>query len=93
MLLVLMRIIVNSKKEEFCNHKFCFVLLQTFHVAGLRLDRPCFLSKSTLGFIIFNVFMYVVFVVHLITTEVTDEHTKVGFSRKLRAYYKYTVKA
>ena len=64
--------------------KFCFVLLQTFHVAGLRLDRPCFLSKSTLGFIIFNVFMYVVFVVHLITTEVTDEHTKVGFSCKLQ---------
>ena len=56
-----------------------FFLLQTFHVAGLRLDRPCFLNKSTLACIAFNIFIYVVFVAHLITTEVTDEKTKVGF--------------
>lgn len=53
---------------------------ETFHVVGLRLDRPCFLSKSTLGFIIFNAFMYLVFVIHLITTEVTDAQTKVYLS-------------
>ena len=52
-------------------------LFQTFHVVGLKLDRPCFLSKSTIAFILFNVFMYIVFLVQFITTEVTDEHTKV----------------
>ncbi|XP_068723698.1 uncharacterized protein [Montipora capricornis] len=53
---------------------------ETFHVAGLRLDRPCFLNKSTLACIAFNIFIYVVFVAHLITTEVTDEKTKVLLS-------------
>ena len=53
-------------------------LFQTFHVVGLKLDRPCFLSKSTIAFILFNVFMYIVFLVQFITTEVTDEHTKVS---------------
>lgn len=55
-------------------------LIQTFHVAGLQLDKPCFLSKSTLGCVVFNVLMYVIFVVHLITTEVTDDKTKVSLS-------------
>lgn len=53
---------------------------ETFHVAGLQLDKPCFLSKSTLGCVVFNVLMYVIFVVHLITTEVTDDKTKVYLS-------------
>ncbi|XP_029205294.1 uncharacterized protein LOC114969155 [Acropora millepora] len=53
---------------------------ETFHVSGLRLDRPCFLNKSTLGCIIFNVFTYTVFVAFLITTEVTDGKTKVHLS-------------
>lgn len=46
-------------------------------MVGLKLDRPRFLSKSTIAFILFNVFMYIVFLVQFITTEVTDEHTKV----------------
>lgn len=63
---------------QHCWHFLLFILLQTFHVAGLRLDRPRFLNKSSVGFIIFNVFMYVIFLIHLITTELTDKQTKVS---------------
>jgi hypothetical protein len=53
-------------------------LPQTFHVEGLRLDKPRFLNKSTVGFIIFNVFIYLVLAVQVITIEITDYKTKVG---------------
>ncbi|KAK3749143.1 hypothetical protein QZH41_009823 [Actinostola sp. cb2023] len=50
---------------------------ETFHVEGLRLDKPRFLNKSSIGFIIFNVFLYLVLAVQVITIEVTDYQTKV----------------
>lgn len=60
---------------------------ETFHVVGLKLDRPCFLSKSTIAFILFNVFMYIVFLVQFITTEVTDEHTKAYLSNIFTGFF------
>ncbi|XP_078379127.1 uncharacterized protein LOC144662230 [Oculina patagonica] len=60
---------------------------ETFHVAGLRLDRPRFLSKSTVAFILFNVFIYMVFAAQFITTEVTDKHTKVYLSNIFTGFF------
>ncbi|KAM7441358.1 hypothetical protein ABFA07_009539 [Porites harrisoni] len=60
---------------------------ETFHVAGLRLDRPRFLNKSSVGFIIFNVFMYVIFLIHLITTELTDKQTKVYLYNSFNGFF------
>ncbi|XP_031551862.1 uncharacterized protein LOC116289124 [Actinia tenebrosa] len=50
---------------------------ETFHVEGLQLDKPRFLSKSNIGFIIFNAFIYLLLAVQVITIEVTDYNTKV----------------
>jgi len=46
-------------------------------VEGLRLDKPRFLNKSSIGFIVFNVFIYLVLTIQVITIEVTDSNTKV----------------
>ncbi|PFX27282.1 hypothetical protein AWC38_SpisGene8042 [Stylophora pistillata] len=53
---------------------------ETFHVVGLRLDKPRFLSKSSLAFITFNVFLFLVFLAQFITIEITDEQRKVYLS-------------
>nr|XP_058969333.1 uncharacterized protein LOC131795744 [Pocillopora verrucosa] len=53
---------------------------ETFHVVGLRLDKPRFLSKSSLAFIVFNVFLFLVFLAQFITIEITDEQRKVYLS-------------
>ncbi|KAJ7377410.1 hypothetical protein OS493_029309 [Desmophyllum pertusum] len=60
---------------------------ETFHVVGLRLDRPRFLSKSTVAFILFNTFMYVVFAAQFISTEVTEAHTKAYLSNIFTGFF------
>ncbi|EDO36525.1 predicted protein [Nematostella vectensis] len=53
---------------------------ETFHVAGLRFDKPRFLNKSHKGFIMINSFIYVVLLVQVITIETTDLKTQNIFS-------------
>lgn len=60
-------------------------------MVGLKLDRPRFLSKSTIAFILFNVFMYIVFLVQFITAEVTDEDTKVRKIHVLTVIVSYCI--
>ncbi|XP_027056540.1 uncharacterized protein LOC113683492 isoform X2 [Pocillopora damicornis] len=63
-----------------CGSRGVYYSVQTFHVVGLRLDKPRFLSKSSLAFIAFNVFLFLVFLAQFITIEITDEQGKVYLS-------------
>jgi len=64
------------KKNQF--HKFLLLLLpvvdnlcvflQLFHLQDVRCEKPQFLSKSFLGFVIFNIISFFFLLIELLTT-------------------------
>lgn len=48
-------------------------LLQAFHLGDIKFDKPRFLGKSIIGFLVFNFLMYSLLFIQLVATDVIDD--------------------
>lgn len=60
----------NIQQTGFLNF---FSLLQAFHLGDIKFDKPRFLGKSIIGFLVFNFLMYSLLFIQLVATDVIDD--------------------
>lgn len=60
----------NIQQTGFLNF---LTLLQAFHLGDIKFDKPRFLGKSIIGFLVFNFLMYSLLFIQLVATDVIDD--------------------
>lgn len=55
------------------NNSIFLNYFQAFHLGDIKFDKPRFLSKSIIGFLIFNFLMYALLFIQLVSTDVIDD--------------------
>ncbi|XP_048777563.2 uncharacterized protein LOC125681478 isoform X2 [Ostrea edulis] len=65
---------------------FSFIICfwaEAFHLGDIKFDKPRFLSKSIIGFLIFNFLMYALLFIQLVSTDVIDDADTVKLITKV----------